>query len=50
MNIKKIMNVIGSLIALLGIVYIAFKLYDYGVVNIFSRYTLVDFLVLFFDF
>lgn len=47
MNIKKIMNVIGSLIALLGIVYIAFKLYDYGVVNIFSRYTLVDFLVLF---
>lgn len=42
---KRIINYIGTVLALVGLIFIALKLYNYGVVAIFSKYSFFDWII-----
>lgn len=39
---KRIINYIGTILALIGLIFIALKLHNYGIVAIFSKYSVFD--------
>ncbi|CNB48707.1 Uncharacterised protein [Yersinia frederiksenii] len=42
---KRIINYIGTVLALIGLIFIALKLYNYGIVAIFANYSIFDWVI-----